>query len=273
MTLLILVSITLLLASSVWAVVLAARTPGATLRVFAGFLVLLGLGITAVLVTRLESWTFVALFESADLTALGMAVAVSLTVVLFSRVAVEQHRVQQAFGAERAYLAELLENSPEAIVLTDPQGLIRRVNRPFTELFGYTPEEILGRDIDSLLMPQDLPTGGRSITQQVASGQRVNLEAVRQKKNGILVEVVIIGAPVRDATGQIAVFAIYRDITEHKRLERELRRLEKAVETTQLGVTVTDIEGKILYTNPAEAAMHGWSVDELLGRDVRVFAS
>jgi len=48
--------------------------------------------------------------------------------------------------------------------------------------------------------------------------------------------------------------------------------LEKAVETMQLGVTVTDTHGRILYTNPADAKMHGYTVEELIGQDVRVFA-
>ncbi len=54
-------------------------------------------------------------------------------------------------------------------------------------------------------------------------------------------------------------------------LEEALRRLEKAVETMQLGVTITDINGKIVYTNSADARMHGHAVDELIGQDVSVF--
>jgi diguanylate cyclase (GGDEF)-like protein/PAS domain S-box-containing protein len=59
-------------------------------------------------------------------------------------------------------------------------------------------------------------------------------------------------------------------------LEREealqgLRRLKKAVETLQIGVTITDGRGHILYTNPAEAAMHGYRPEELIGRHVSLF--
>jgi diguanylate cyclase (GGDEF)-like protein/PAS domain S-box-containing protein len=48
--------------------------------------------------------------------------------------------------------------------------------------------------------------------------------------------------------------------------------LEKAVETMQLGVTITDTAGRILYTNPADARMHGYTVEQLIGQDVRIFA-
>ncbi|SNB46776.1 PAS domain S-box protein [Geobacter sp. DSM 9736] len=72
--------------------------------------------------------------------------------------------------------------------------------------------------------------------------------------------------------------AITRELSEHRnRLDRarataELRSLKKAIETMPIGVTITDIEGVITYTNPSEAAMHGYSVPELLGTDVRRLA-
>jgi diguanylate cyclase (GGDEF)-like protein/PAS domain S-box-containing protein len=51
-----------------------------------------------------------------------------------------------------------------------------------------------------------------------------------------------------------------------------LRMLRKAVETTQMGVTITDTRGRILYSNPADAGMHGYTPDELIGQHARVFA-
>ena len=72
--------------------------------------------------------------------------------------------------------------------------------------------------------------------------------------------------------------AIKREMSEQRvRIERtraaaELRSLKKAIETMPIGVTITDIEGIITYTNPAEAEMHGYSVSELIGSDVRLLA-
>ena len=54
--------------------------------------------------------------------------------------------------------------------------------------------------------------------------------------------------------------------------DEKLGQLAKAVETMQLGVTITDMDGKIIYTNPAEARMHGYEVDDLIGKDLGVLA-
>lgn len=51
-----------------------------------------------------------------------------------------------------------------------------------------------------------------------------------------------------------------------------LEQLEKAVETMQLGVTITDLDGRILYVNPADAELHGWKREELVGQHARIFS-
>ncbi len=71
----------------------------------------------------------------------------------------------------------------------------------------------------------------------------------------------------------IAAFLTYREVAVPGGIDAAFRRLEKAVENMQLGVTVTDLVGRIVYVNPADAALHGYSIEELLGRDVRVFAA
>ncbi|MCI0414033.1 PAS domain S-box protein [bacterium] len=62
-------------------------------------------------------------------------------------------------------------------------------------------------------------------------------------------------------------------VLSRRHAEDALTRLEKALQTTQVGVTITDIEGKILYLNSAEARMHGYEPEELVGKNVRIFAS
>jgi len=56
------------------------------------------------------------------------------------------------------------------------------------------------------------------------------------------------------------------------RAESALRQLVKAVETVDIGITVTDVQGRIVYTNPAEARMHGYTTEELVGMSAQVLA-
>jgi PAS domain S-box-containing protein len=73
--------------------------------------------------------------------------------------------------------------------------------------------------------------------------------------------------------------AIHRELEESEtrrqrnQAEKELRTLKHAIETIPVGVTISDLSSRIIFTNQAEAAMHGYSVDELIGKDVRIFSS
>ena len=59
---------------------------------------------------------------------------------------------------------------------------------------------------------------------------------------------------------------------EYEQALKTLRSYEKAFETMQIGVTITDLKGKILYINPADLAMHGYEGDNLKGKSVKLFA-
>jgi PAS domain S-box-containing protein len=62
------------------------------------------------------------------------------------------------------------------------------------------------------------------------------------------------------------------EVNKRKHAENQLLELKKAVETMRLGVTITDLDGQIVYVNPAEARMHGYQVDQLAGQHVSLFA-
>jgi diguanylate cyclase (GGDEF)-like protein/PAS domain S-box-containing protein len=273
MTPIVVVTLSALIAATAWALVLAFRARNQSVLALAGLLLVVAFGLFASVVTGIEPFGVVLEFRIDDLPDLSAAVATLFAVALFQRIAWRQHEAEVEHGVERAYLKELFANSPEAIVLLDGEGLGVQVNGPFTALFGFTSEEVIGKHIDELLTSPEYRDEAHGITRRVAGGEKVSLETIRRRKDGTMVEVAIIGAPVNLGNGQVVVFGIYRDVTGRNQVERELRRLQKAVETTQLGVTVTSMDGHIVYTNPAEAAMHGWTVEELIGQDVRVFAA
>lgn len=181
--------------------------------------------------------------------------------------------VDRDLAAERARLDELLDGSPEAIILVDAEGRVLRANSRFTAMFGHATHEIAGRPIAELLAPSERPEQALLATRDMLAGAQAGCELTLRRKAGTPLDVSVHCTRVMMAGRPIAAFLAYRDVTMPGGIDVAFRRLEKAVENMQLGVTVTDLIGRIVYVNPADAAMHGYSVEELTGRDVRVFAA
>lgn len=76
----------------------------------------------------------------------------------------------------------------------------------------------------------------------------------------------------KDKTREQLIRELQEARAGHRRTEEHLFALRRAVEQMQLGVTITDAGGKIVYTNPAEARMHGYPIEELIGKDARILA-
>ncbi len=167
----------------------------------------------------------------------------------------------EALRIERAYLDELFEAAPEAVVVLDRDSHILRANRCFTELFGYAVDEVVGRSIDDLLAPEGYHDEAVTLTSRVAGGTQVAVETVRRRKDGTLVDVSILGTPIRVDGGQVAVYGIYRDITARKRAEREreasLALFRALVENMQAGVLVETSERTMFAVNSAFCRIFG----------------
>lgn len=141
------------------------------------------------------------------------------TVVL--RDVTERMRVQQELQRN----ADIIASSGDAIVSRKPSGAILTWNPAAERLFGYRAEEMIGRDI-SLLYSPHTPPEHRDLMARAIRGEPVmGFETVRRRKDGSDVNVAITLSAVRDAAGQvISSSAIYRDITERKRMEAQLLR-------------------------------------------------
>jgi two-component system cell cycle sensor histidine kinase/response regulator CckA len=121
---------------------------------------------------------------------------------------------------QKAYLEELVESAPEAITLLDLNYRVLRINSEFTRMFGYTAEEALGREVGSLIVPPNLEEEARTVSDALNRGQKISIETKRRRKDGTLVDVSILGTPVSVGGGRVALYAIYRDISERKRAEQ-----------------------------------------------------
>ncbi len=135
----------------------------------------------------------------------------------------DRKRAEEKLRLEKAHLDQLFESAQEGIVMSDKEGKILSVNSEFTRLFGYSREELLGRNVDEQVMSRKEFHRGHSITKKVADGENVNFEAIRQRKDGRLIHVSVLASPIVLDGEVVAIYAIYRDITERKLSEEKIK--------------------------------------------------
>ena len=145
----------------------------------------------------------------------------------------EIKRVEEELKVKKAHLDRLFDSAPEAIVMSDNDGRIRRVNSEFVRLFGYESREVVGRILDELIVPENLYEEGVSQTERVIGGEQVAFESMRRIKDGTFISVSVLGSPIVVDGKQRGVFGIYRDITEQKRAEEELRKYAQDLKTAK----------------------------------------
>lgn len=120
------------------------------------------------------------------------------------------------------FFQSLINNNPVAIVILDNQESIMQVNAMFTEVFGFTPKEVLGKQLDSLIVPEDEQETAKSLTNRVMKMEQVSTIAVRKRKDGSRVHVEISGVPVVVKGKKVGGLGIYQDITERLLAENKL---------------------------------------------------
>lgn len=122
------------------------------------------------------------------------------------------------------YLAAIIESSDDAIISKNLDGIITSWNCGAQALFGYKPEEVIGKPV-SILIPPERADEEPGILARLRRGERIDhYETIRRRKDGALVEISLTVSPIRNVDGKVVgASKIARDITERKRAQEEQR--------------------------------------------------
>lgn len=194
-------------------------------------------------------------------------------------------------------LAKIVEYCPDAILTKDREGVVTSWNQGARALYGYTASEMLGRNIE-IVFPDDRKDELKFILDKVINkGESIqNMETKRRRKDGTIVDVELSFSPIISPNGEISgAAAVGRDITELKRVQKELSQLnedlkrqtvkntveladmksnlrksgeyfQNLIENSLALITVIDLEGIIVFQNHSSQRCLGYTPEEMLGR-------
>ena len=185
------------------------------------------------------------------------------------------HDLTERRAAEeaRSFLASIVEFSEDAIIGATPQGAIVSWNRGAESLYGYPPEEAVGKPV-SMLVPDDRQGDLRLLADKLERGESVGyFESAGVSKQGKRIDVSICMFPIKDAGGQIAAHAaIVRDITTRIQAQQAAALLASIVDSANDAIFGTALDGAVVSWNKGAEVMYGYPAAEILGKPVSALA-
>ena len=189
----------------------------------------------------------------------------------------QRKKAEEDLLIQKAYFERLFNNAPEAIVLHDNNDLIADINAEFTKMYGYSREEAIGKPINDLVASEDFQNEAALVSEKVIRGERIDLDTKRKRKDGTLIDVSILGAPIIYGGKQIGDYAIYRDITQRKKAEEELliqkAYFERLFNNAPEAIVLHDNNDQVINVNPEFTKMFGYSREEAIGRPINELVS
>jgi PAS domain S-box-containing protein len=179
-----------------------------------------------------------------------------------------QTQLEGELQSSQSYTRSLIESNIDALMTTDPLGIITDVNQQMEALTGCSREELIGSPFKQYFTDPERAAEGIKLVLRASSV--TNYELTARHKDGKETVVSYNATTFHDREGKLqGVFAAARDITEQKKLEQQLRDqqgyLRGLIESSVDGLITVDPQGIITDINDRMCAMTGYARGELLG--------
>lgn len=191
-------------------------------------------------------------------------------ILVFARDLTQRKQMEK----EATMLAHTVRSIQECVSITDTENHVLFVNDAFVKTYGLDREEVLGKKLIDLVRVKSETVDTINELEGFDPEQPWEGELVNRRKDGTVFPINLCVSPIRDDSGQtIALAGIAQDITERKRILKEVSMLAQAIRSIQEAVVVTDPSGYITFVNDAAVEMFGYESDEAIGKHVSVLHS
>lgn len=197
-------------------------------------------------------------------------------VVSLSLEAVERKQAEEKLAESEERYRNLVETSPDAILLTDPDGVILFCNAKMAETFGYqSTQELVGAAITDLVVSSDQEKLKQDMQDVLKSGILHQFEYSFRRRDATVFPGEISFSFVQGSGKQniLGFTGILRDVTDRKRSQEQMILQSAALEAAANAIIITDRDGNILWVNSAFTELTGYRAEEVMGENTRFLKS
>ncbi|MBP8717512.1 MAG: PAS domain S-box protein [Candidatus Atribacteria bacterium] len=188
---------------------------------------------------------------------------------------VEIKKKEELFPKTQEEATNLFQNSPLAGIYHDEKGIILNINKKFTELFGYTLDELKGKNInEGMIFPEkETVRESKQLTKMALAGEEIKYKTIRKKKDGTLLPVIITVAAVIKEGENKTIVAFYQDISQEQAMLERLAESERKYHRLFNDMPATyyqaDRDGNIIAMNPYGVKLLEYqSEEEIIGKNI-----
>lgn len=177
---------------------------------------------------------------------------------------------------KETYLQTILDDAADGIITINETGIIDIFNSAAEKMFGYSAEEVIGRNVKILMAESHHDRHDEYFADYIETGEAkvigIDGEVEALRKDGTVLPVSI--AVSETFPGGRRVFTcILHDLTEQKKGYVEIEKLSRAVEQSPVSVLIAGTDGRIEYVNPEFVKVTGYGYDEVIGENPRILKS
>ncbi len=181
-------------------------------------------------------------------------------------------RAEEELQKTNSTLGTIIESSPLAIIAMDLEGIVNLWNPAAERMFGWMKEEVAGKFLPTI--SENMVDEYTGLRKRILNSPIMNYEIKRKKKDGSLVDVSVSAVLLKNENEEpIGILSLYADITSRKRYEENLKKLYQATEQSPVSIVITDVKGNIEYVNPHLTRVSGYTFNEVIGKNPKIFQS
>ena len=166
-----------------------------------------------------------------------------------------------------AFQAKLLNVVGQSVIATNKEGEINYWNKAAQQLFGWTADEVLGKNILEITPSSEDKLKSMVIIDQLKSGKEWSGEIKLRKKDGAVFTAFVHDTPILNSNGELTgLIGISNDLTQQKKLQKKQDQLALVAAKTNDAVIITDTSGLTTWVNDSFTKLSGYTLDEIIGK-------